>query len=280
MWSNFHTHSHYCDGKGALRDYLAVAVKSGVKYLGFSSHAPISGDCPWCLKAADLPDYLAEIESLRADFPQVELYKGLEIDYVPGSIAPKDFADQLDYTVGSIHFVDAFKGKRWEIDSTSDVFRTGLSEIFGNDIRKAVGRYYALTREMIRQSPPDILGHLDKIKMNAEHIFFDETEPWYRDQIDETLNTIVTSGTIVEVNTRGLYKKKTATPYPSPWILERISDAGIPVMLNSDAHHPEDLTREFELTLSLLKDTGFKQLSVLCGGHWREIPIEAYGGSL
>lgn len=277
MWSNFHTHSHYCDGKGAIVDYLEQAVRTGVNHIGFSSHAPIPFPCKWCVKAGDLSAYLREIESLKPQYPGLQIYRGLEIDYVPGIISPADFAGLLDYTIGSIHFVDRFEETHWEIDNTIEVFRKGLSKIFRNDVRAAIARYYELTREMIVRTPPDILGHLDKIKINMKNSEFEESESWYRKEVDKTLAAISDSNAIVEVNTRGIYKKKSSDTYPSPWILERIHHLRIPVTLNSDAHHPEDLTREFEPSLTLLKDIGFRYLSVFDCGIWKDMPINEYG---
>jgi histidinol-phosphatase (PHP family) len=278
MWANFHTHSHYCDGKGALRDYLDSAIKAGIKHIGFSSHAPVPFSCKWCIKEEELAVYLAEIESLRAIYPEPEIYKGLEIDYIPGIISPRAFTTMLDYTIGSIHFVDSFAGQPWEIDNTLQVFKDGLRNIFHDNIRTAITRYFELTREMVERGAPTVVGHLDKIKIhNSPEKFFEESEPWYREQIRKTLKVIKQKETIVEVNTRGLYKKKSPTPYPSPWILELLYESGIPITLSSDAHHPDDLIREFEATASLLSDIGFKHLTVLKRGVWSQMPFNQYG---
>ena len=273
MWSNFHTHSHYCDGKGAMREYWDQAVKAGIRQLGFSSHAPLPFSRNWCMKTDDLTDYLAEIESLKPLLPKIEIYKGLEVDYIPGLIHPADFSSRLDYTIGSIHFVDNYRGEHWEIDNTSEIFREGLTNIFQGDIRKAIGRYYGLTRQMLSENPPDIVGHLDKIKINSLKLDFEETEPWYREEVDKTLRSISKTPAKIEVNTRGLYKKKSLTPYPSPWILERIHALRIPITLSSDAHHPEDLVREFIPVVNLLRDIGFKTQWVIMGGTWTETPL-------
>ena len=278
MWSNFHTHSNYCDGKGELEDYLRSATAVGLEVIGFSSHAPLPFPRPWCMKGEDLPRYLAEIESLKHRYDTLTLYKGLEIDYIPGVMAPSDFRAALDYTIGSVHFVDSFEGKYWEIDNTVEVFKEGLRNIFHNDIRGAVTRYLELTREMVLKDPPDVVGHLDKIKMqNSPDPFFEESEAWYREEVDKTLKAIRQAEVIVEVNTRGLYKKKTSTPYPGPWILERIRHLGIPVTISSDAHHPDDLTKEFQSTAGLLREIGFKNLSILKGGIWKQMPFNEYG---
>lgn len=278
MWSNFHTHSHYCDGKGAMEDYIRAAIGAGMTTIGFSSHAPVPFPCKWCMKAPAFPRYLGEIESLKSSYPGIEIHKGLEIDFIPAIISPADYSSKLDYTIGSIHFVDSFEGKHWEIDNTLEIFKEGLREIFHNNIRAAITRYLELTREMVVKYPPGIVGHLDKIKMhNTPDPFFEESETWYRDEIEKTLKTIRDANIIIEVNTRGLYKKKSPTPYPSPWILERIFELKIPITLSSDAHHPDELVREFEATAALLKNIGFKNLSILKGGMWKQMPFHEYG---
>ncbi len=272
MWSNFHTHSHYCDGKGALKDYLDAAKKADLVSIGFSSHAPIPFDCKWCMPEKSLPVYLQEIESLKPAYPDIDIYKGLEVDFIPGMISPDDFNSALDYTIGSIHFVEGFEGKAWEIDGSHDVFKDGLKKIFQNNIRLAITRYYELTRRMLLQSSPDIIGHLDKIKIqNGKEILYEESDLWYIGEIDRTLEVIKRANIIVEVNTRGIYQKKSRDTYPSSWILERIHQLNIPITLSSDAHHPDDLINQFQKTASLLKDIGFKTLSVLRGGIWRQM---------
>ena len=112
---------------------------------------------------------------------------------------------------------------------------------------------------------------------NIDNKFFSESDPWYRDVIKQTVKAIRSSGVIVEVNTRGVYKKKTGTTYPSEWVVRMLYDQQVPITLSSDAHHPDDLTREFVPTLSLLSDIGFKHLSLLHRGIWIKIPLDEYG---
>jgi histidinol-phosphatase (PHP family) len=279
MWSNYHSHSKYCDGKGELSEYLLVARSHKIVSMGFSSHAPLPFPCAWCMKAEDLGAYFEDVEHLRFQNHDLEIYKSLEIDFVPGVSSPFMYRDLLDYTIGSIHFVDQFAdGRRWEIDNTLAVFREGLENIFKGSIRDAVVRYLELTREMIFASAPDIVGHLDKIKMhNLEGKFFDETETWYRHEIEKTLKLIRTGNLIVEVNTRGLYKKKADSTYPSPWILEKIKDLGIPITLSSDAHHTSEIMGVFHETAGALFRQGFRTLSVMTEGKWQQLPFNEHG---
>lgn len=279
MWTNYHTHSNFCDGKENPEKYIDRAIKLKMPALGFSSHAPLPFDCLWCMPTESLDDYLAFIDIARTRFPEIEIYKGLEVDYIPGTIAPSDFRSHLDYTIGSIHFVEqSNNGVGWEIDGPHIPFMQGLEEIFHNNIQDAVVRYQELTREMINFSHPEILGHLDKMKIqNIGGKLYNETDTWYRQEMEKTLDVVVQHGTIVEVNTRGIYQKKSTTTYPSPWILTLIQQRGIPITLSSDAHHPDDLVNCFSETADLLRSTGFEHLHVLQEGAWKPKKFNEHG---
>ena len=275
MWSNLHTHSNYCDGKSSLAEVLASAHAKNLISLGFSSHAPLPFNSSWCMKKESLTSYLQEINLLKKSASKVQLYSGLEVDYIPEKISPDDFKGQLDYTIGSVHFVESFQdGRGWEIDGTHASFNEGYERIFKKDIQAVITRYFELTREMILKSCPSIIGHLDKIKIqNKYYPYFDESEKWYRDEVVKTIHVIRDSGVIVEVNTRGIYQKKSLTTYPSPWILELLHHQKIPIHLSSDAHHADDLINQFPETIQLLLSIGFKETRILLDGKWQNFHL-------
>jgi histidinol-phosphatase (PHP family) len=231
------------------------------------------------MKPERFDDYLKEIADARATNGTTQVYAGLEVDFIPGKISSLTFKDRLDYTVGSVHFVDEFPdGNGWEIDNTYEVFMDGLIRIFGGSIRKAIHRYFSLTREMVSTATPDIIGHFDKIKLhNRGDHFYMEDEPWYKSEVDQTLAAVAKAGCIIEVNTRGLYQNKTDTAYPSPWILERIAERNIPITLSSDAHHPDDLVNMFPEVARELLSLGFKKLRILLDGRWTDVAFSDHG---
>jgi histidinol-phosphatase (PHP family) len=279
MWSNFHTHSSFCDGKGELSDYVQEAKKLKMLSLGFSSHAPVPFPTKWCMKSERLTEYLESVRQLKIQNHDLDIYTGLEVDFIPGVTSPNVFKSKLDYTIGSVHFVEILPdGTGWEIDGTHTSFLEGFEKIFHNSIQDTIVRYLELTREMISTACPTIIGHMDKIKIqNIEGKFFSEDDSWYRDEIRKTIDAIETTGAIVEVNTRGIYQKKSATTYPSPWILEILNQKNIPVTINSDAHHPSNIVSEFSSTASLLKKIGFKTISILHEGSWKAFSFDEHG---
>lgn len=275
-WTNYHGHSDYCDGVGHLEDYVNEAINLGIKSMGFSSHAPLSLECPWAVSIDQLPDYLKEARLLKEKHKnQIQLYVGLEVDYIPGIIGPmyEDIVDlSLDYNVGSVHFVDQFPdGTHFEADGSRQVFVNAIDQIFSGSAQKLVCRYFELIREMLNTSKPTILGHLDKIKIhNVAGVLFDENSDWYKNEIKMTLDTLARSGAILEVNTRGVYKKKCEETYPSPYILREAFEREIPVVINSDAHHPREIISNFDFARNTLLDAGYSTTWQLWNDKWVE----------
>ena len=56
-------------------------------------------------------------------------------------------------------------------------------------------------------------------------------------------NSSAETGCIAEVNTRGLYKGRHYDYYPARDTLRHMDELGIPVIVSTDAHAPEDLLR-------------------------------------
>ncbi|MDX2302333.1 MAG: histidinol-phosphatase HisJ [Microscillaceae bacterium] len=282
-WTNYHSHSEYCDGTDKMEAYLHEAINQKVKVYGFSSHAPLTFPVKWCMRYDKVSQYLAEASHLKQKFSDlIQVYVGMEVDFIPDVTGPTSSfirSLKMDYVIGSIHFVDRYpNGSPWEIDGKTSVFKDGLKEIFKGDIKKVVRRYYELTRQMMDEQCPEIVGHLDKIKIhNRKAKFFDEQEKWYQKEVFKTLKTIAKSGSVIEVNTRGLYKKKSTETYPSSWILEQAFDLNIPIMINSDAHHPTEITQQFKETAKILKNIGYKEVKILLDGKWQNRPLHKDG---
>ena len=282
-WTNFHGHCFYCDGKDSPEAYVLKAIELQMPCYGFSSNSPVPFKSVWNMKARNVNKYIEHIRKLKEKYKsQIQLYCSMEVDFVPDLMGPKNkiITDlKLDYTIGSIHYLDAFRnGQPWEIDGTHEVFKNGLQEIFHGDVKKAVQRFYELTRTMVETEQPDVIGHLDKIKIQSESgTLFSEQDDWYRLEVLKTLDLIAKSSSIIEVNTRGIYQNKTTEPYPSWWILKEIYNRNIPIMLNSDAHDPNEIISEFSKIALQLKQIGFQKLKILYNYKWIDVAFSEHG---
>ncbi|CAN5280959.1 histidinol-phosphatase [soil metagenome] len=276
--SNYHSHCSYCDGKFEPEAHLLSAIEKGLHSYGFSSHAPLPFPNKWSMKKEHLAHYLKEILRLKDDYEsEIKVYCGLEVDYIPGVTGPgnPEFSrPPFHYLIGSIHFIDSFAdGTPWEIDGSHEVFLQGLKYIFDGDIKAVIEKYFLLTRKMVQEETPDIVGHLDKIKIQNISNLYSEEASWYQQEIMHTLEEIAATGSIIEVNTRGLYKKKSLDLYPGIWVLQQIKNMKIPIVLNSDSHHPEEIEKLFNDTAEKLKSIGFKTVKIFNDHQWEDTSL-------
>jgi len=274
--TNYHGHCAYCDGQGALEEYIIKAIELNMEAIGISSHAPVPFVTDWTMPAYKLDQYVDELEALKHKYQnKIKVYRALEVDYIPGLVGPGNDeikAANLDYTIGSVHFVGQLNdGTHWAIDGSVDSFKKGLNEIFNGDVKRAVSRYYELQREMLLKATPDIIGHMDKIKMHNKSLnLFDENESWYIDEVHQTIELIKKTGVIIEINTKAYFRDGHLFPGPEHWA--KIKELGIPVTINSDAHHPDRLLNAFDEVSEMLFKAGFTHLTELIDGEW--VPVE------
>jgi histidinol-phosphatase (PHP family) len=87
--------------------------------------------------------------------------------------------------------------------------------------------------------------------------------------VDETVELIKTKELIVEINTRGLYKKRCDGLFPDGYALLKVKEMGIPIILSSDAHQHLELNMLFAETVTKLTDLGFKEVMFFDQGSWQ-----------
>lgn len=263
VFVNYHTHTLFSDGSGEPQHYIDAAKAAGMEALGFSDHSPLPFENTFALREERVQEYADHIKSLKKRYAgEFEVMLGMEVDYIPGmGHSFRYFREQfgLDYIIGSVHMVRNIRADYlWFIDGPDPAtYDEGLNILFGGDIRAGVTAYYHQINEMLSNNEMEIVGHLDKIKMHNRGRYFSEDSEWYQNLVDETLDLIKSKNVIVEVNTRGIYKKRSETHFPGPAILRKIRKLGIPVMISSDAHKPEEVAMLFPETEVLLKQMGF-----------------------
>lgn len=281
-WTNYHTHTHYSDGSSAPEDYIIRAIDDGFIALGFSEHSPVPFDNFWSCKEESMTEYKAEIHALKEKYTgKIQIYMGLEQDYIP--FVTKDFSEYkkmcgLEYSIGSVHFTRNPKNQKlWFIDGPRELFIDGVGEIFDGNIQEAIFMYFNQINLMIHSQKPDVIGHIDKVKMHNKGDLFSETDGFYREAVARTLDVVKREKSIVEVNTRGIYTGKSDELYPAEWILKEMYERRIPITINSDAHDPEDLKSEFEETARLLNSIGYDQVQIFYDHKWQPAKLRTDG---
>lgn len=272
--TSYHTHNRFCDGLGEITEYVDAALAAGLDAIGISSHSPLTFPDKAAMRAEDLPAYCAEVAHLRDAYRgRIRVHLGLEFDYIP-ELHPTLWslvaACPFDYLIGSVHFIGENAGANpWAIDLTREGFERGLREFYGGDIRRLVAAYYDRVRRLTLWGQVAILGHIDRIKRwNHGYRYFNEEDDWYRREVETTLRACARAGLIIELNTVG-WRKGLETPYPSPWILRRCLELGIPLVLTTDAHAPAHVTDYHTEAEAVLREVGCTSLAVLRDGGWQ-----------
>jgi len=234
MKTNYHTHTTFCDGSATARRMVEAAIEKGFDAIGFSSHSDI---------VEDLGAYKAEIRSLAAEYAgRIAILCGVEAEYDTGF--PRG---DLDYVIGSTHYLRAPGGERLSFDHTPQILADGIRDLFGGDSAAFVRAYFAQEREMIERYDCDVIGHVDLVrKFNLKHPFFDETARWYREELVKTADAVAASGKIVEVNTGAIARGWQIDAYPSVEMRSLLRERGVKFILSSDAHAPETLDFAFD----------------------------------
>jgi len=285
VWSNYHCHSNYCDGKGAIEEYILSAIQKNIQSIGFTSHCPLPFENKWSMDNEKLPSYINELQHLKEKYQsQIEIYTSLEIDFIDGvsgvnSELLKDLP--LDYTLCSVHFLEKLSdGNYCEIEGSTVSFLKGLEEIWHNDKYEMVIAYFEAFRRMLDSSAPNIIGHLDKIKLHKYYtgeFVIDTHSDFYKKEAIKCLENIAKTDSFLEVNTRAMYKKNLVDPYPSIELLQIANELNIPLVLNSDSHHPSEIDNCFVSTATLLLDAGISKLKTLRQHTWIDAKLTKQG---
>ncbi len=236
-----HSHTQFCDGRSPMEDFARQAAAMGFKVYGFTPHSPVPIESPCNMSFESVPAYMAEVQRLQQLYPEIKFLTGMEIDYLGPQWGPANeyFRNLgLDFTIGSVHFIPNQEGEMVDIDGKADRFKINLEQKFHGDLDYIVDTFFDHSQQMIAENHFDIIGHFDKIKHNAGTIRPElEDTPRYLRQVNDLIDTIIASGKIVEINTKAWKEHRQLFPAQRHW--QRLLEARVPIVVNSDAHYPD-----------------------------------------
>lgn len=274
--TNYHSHCSFCDGRYSMEDFVKTAIEEGFTSYGVSSHAPLPFHTHWTMDAEDMPAYLSEFARLKEQYgSQIELYVGLEIDYLDETHHPANayFSSlPLDYRIGSVHMLPGVSGEIVEIDCSREEFYERLHANFASDLNAVLRNYYLTQMRMLELGGFEILGHCDKLNSRAEFCRKGILqEPWFMELMNDFLDAVAGAGVMVEINT-----KKYLTDgffFPHSDYFHELRRRNIPVLVNSDAHYIQKLNDGRPQALRLLYEAGYRTVCECHRGEWVEVPV-------
>lgn len=276
--TNYHSHCDYCDGRAPIEDFVRAAIAAGFSAYGVSSHAPLPAYAGLnrVLQWDRVGEYIADIEALKAKYAgQIELYTSMEIDYIDGEHNPvNDYfqALNLDYRIGSVHFLKVGKDKVMDADTKPELFLESLEQYYDNDIKRLVEDYFDAKARMVSLGGFDFVGHTDKVSLNASRFDKGVTQTtWYKNLVDSYFDFVAQSGMMLELNTKAF--EPMGLLFPNVEHLQRLCELGIPMVVNADSHRPELVNSGRMEAIKLLQVAGYKTIREFHHGKWQDIDI-------
>ncbi len=242
---DLHNHTTRCNhAEGTVDEYVQRAIELGIDIYGFSEHAPMDFDPKYRLAFEEVEAYTSDILKAKERYKNdINVLLGYEVDWLQGHMSEQILNADVDYLIGSVHFID-----KWSFDNPE--FIGGWKNKDIDDIWKA---YFEATTAMARSGKFDIVGHLDLIKVFKFMPSLD-----VRILAKDVLKSIKTSNMVMEINTAGL-RKPVGELYPSHALLEEAYALDIPITFSSDAHAVEHIGAGYDLATALAKDIGYTQ---------------------
>lgn len=221
-----------------LKSYLDQARSKMIEEVGFLEHDEFMSGVDTGLLAQMIDFY-----------PDIFIRRGLEVDYIPGrepAIRELLAGQNLDYVIGSVHFIDG-----WGFDHPD--YRSLFDHKEIDQVYKA---YFTLVEQAAGTGLFDIIGHLDLVKIWGHR-------PVKKDimhYLEPTLNSIKRARSVVELNSAGL-RKPVGELYPESRIIDALFALNIPITLGSDAHHPDQVGEGLAEAAAVARRAGYRYVT-------------------
>ena len=218
--ADYHTHTIYSDGKGTVEENVKQAIAMGLKKIAITdhgfNHTYFGGKFSKTMKKMDIIlQQKQEIEELRKKYPEIEILFGIEADLISnkGDIdLTMEECKLFDIIVLGTHFSPYANTKK-------DTLKWKCRHWFWNTKKhsRVATQSYIMA---IEKYPVNIIAHLNKVvKVNVKEIAEKAKE----------------KGVLIELNQRGLAISE------SEW--GDLIDSGVTMVINSDAHTPENVAK-------------------------------------
>jgi histidinol-phosphatase (PHP family) len=247
MSVDYHLHTPFCrHAVGRPLEYVEAAKKAGLTEIGFADHNPMPEPFDdWRMTADQLPSYLDFVAEAHASGFPVKL--GLECDFIPGYESwIEGLAKEIpwDYLIGSVHYI----APGWDVDNPKH-----LSRFIQCPVEAIWDLYWKQYVSCVETGLFDFVAHPDLPKKFGYRPSGD-----LRRYYEPAIEALVRHNVGYEINTAGL-RKDAREVYPAYGFIELAARANVAVIINSDAHTPEEVGYQFDVARTLARNAGYSR---------------------
>jgi histidinol-phosphatase (PHP family) len=245
MSVDMHNHTILCNhATGSIEEYIKQAIAKKIKYFGFADHAPMNFDQKYRMHFDQMHEYEKNVLRAKEKFQnEITVLLGYEVDFLEGYIDKKVLEADVDYLIGSVHFLN-----KWGFDNPEFI-----GEYKNKDINLLYQEYFDAIENLAKSGLFQIVGHIDLIK-----VFNYKPTKDIKSIAQSAIKTIKKNNLVVELNVSG-YRKPVCEPYPGREIMELLSEHDIAITFSSDAHEPEHVGYMKENIHQYAKEFGYKK---------------------
>lgn len=219
---NYHAHTPRCGhATGTPEEYIETAIAGGIKYMGFSDHAPFrfpdGNESYFRVPMAEAEDYISQLRQLREEYrDKLELSIGFEMEYYPAHFTAmletvRDFG--AEYLILGQHFLGNERpdGHHTQhLTDRADLLREYVATVIAG-MKTGVFTYVA---------------HPDVFKYNGDMEI-------YREEMRKICIASRELNIPLELNFLGIRRKRN---YPEPVFWEMAGQERCPVTFGFDTH--------------------------------------------
>ena len=247
LFADYHTHpqGHRIQAytQALLQPWAGHAREIGLTELAFTDHDRYYAGV----------DFDA-ITRLAENNPVVAFRAGIELDNDPiHSAAGRHWVekhwDQLDFVLGSVHFLE-------RADQMFDSIPQGAAQFENRNIDAIYADYFRRVREIAATGLIDCLAHFDLIKIHGHRPSAEIVAI-----VSETLDFIRSRNLAIELSTAG-WRKPVNELYPSDPIIVLARAKGIPFTTASDAHSHFQSGENYARLAEKINSLGIREICV------------------
>ncbi|WLE98571.1 MAG: histidinol-phosphatase [Candidatus Electrothrix communis] len=238
-----HVHTRFCNhAVEEMEEYVTAAIDKGLRSLTFLEHLEcgLSYDPRIWLTPEVFQQYFQEGERLQGKYAdRITVRLGAEIGYNPAAV------DELLAMLAAFPFAHRGLSCHFYFDGNEHLNmlsrRTDhIKKIAAFGTEKILDTYFSNLIQGCQDIPCDKLCHLDAaLRHNAPVL-----TAHHHALIKELFAVMLEKNIALEVNTSGYELRP--HPYPAFALIQQARQLGIPLIIGSDAHRPEQVGRFFE----------------------------------